>query len=330
MKLIINERGAYISRVGNRFRIKRGSEDAEIEEVSADRVSQIIFAVQGALSTEAIALAMETNTDIVFLDYRGIPYARAYPCKLGGTTLARKRQAEMASSADSINIVRSIVASKCRNQAGLLRVIARDHNLIVMKDAAHEISKLASNAASTKGADEATRKTLFGIEGAAAAKYFQSLTSILPFTGRNQDGTDDVNICLNYGYGILYNQVEKACLLAGLDPFLGFYHADRYGKPCLVLDLVEEFRPVIVDRAIVTLFTLKQVSDKCFEEDGSRRLSKDGRHLVLDSILSRLRAAITLYGRKTPYEAIILEQARVLCRHLLGYEDSYKAYVHRW
>lgn len=329
MRLVINDRGAYVSRVGNRFRIKT-RENEETTELSADKVSQILFAVQGALSTEAIALATDANIDIAFLDYRGIPYARVYPCKLGGTTLTRKKQAEATISDKSLSIARALVAGKCRNQAGLLRVLARDHNNDRMRKAAASISRIASQISKVAGDALAVRRSLLGMEGSAAAQYFQSLVGLLPFTGRNPDGEDDANICLNYGYGILYSQVEKACLIAGLDPFLGFYHADRYGKPCLVLDLVEEFRPVVVDRTVVSLFTLGRVSAGCFEHSGSRCLSKAGRRLVLEAVLERLRAEVNLHGRKTPYETIILEQARALGKYILEEENSYKAYVHRW
>ena len=74
--------------------------------------------------------------------------------------------------------------------------------------------------------------------------------------------------------GILYNEIKKSCILAGLDPYFGFFHTDRYNKPSIVLDLIEEFRPMIVDRAIVTLFAQKQVNKSFFEGE---KLTKRGR-----------------------------------------------------
>jgi len=169
-----------------------------------------------------------------------------------------------------------------------------------------------------------------GLEGAVASVYFQALTDVLPFEGRSPTARDHVNICLNYAYGILYSQVEKACLLAGLDPYLGFYHCDRYGKPSMVLDLVEEFRAVVADRAVVTLFGRNEISGRHFETEGAKWLNKEGRKKVLSEVLGRLTTKITFEKRKVPYEAVILDQARKVASFLLDDIPSYKPYIHRW
>ena len=110
-----------------------------------------------------------------------------------------------------------------------------------------------------------------------ASLYFSCLKQIIPFKERDPKSEDIFNICLNYGYGILYSEIERACILSGLDPYLGFLHVDRYGKPSMVLDLVEQFRPII-DRAIINLFVRKQISDKDLETIGEGiLLTKDGR-----------------------------------------------------
>ena len=95
---------------------------------------------------------------------------------------------------------------------------------------------------------------LFGIEGYIADKYFSALKKIYSFPGRKPQGRDKFNSVLNYGYGILYNEIERACLYVGLDPFLGLYHSERYGKPALVLDVIEEFRVPLVDSVLFPLF----------------------------------------------------------------------------
>jgi len=136
---------------------------------------------------------------------------------------------------------------------------------------------------------------------------------------------------LNYGYGMLYSEVEKACMLAGLDPYLGFLHTDRYGKPSLVLDMIENFRQPIVDRAIITLFAQKQVDEKDTEISGTDMLlTQQGRKKVSEAVLARLHTEIKHRGRKITFQSLILEQARNVVRLLLGETDEFEPFVHKW
>ncbi|MEM1983571.1 MAG: CRISPR-associated endonuclease Cas1, partial [Sulfolobales archaeon] len=102
------------------------------------------------------------------------------------------------------------------------------------------------------------RKEVMEIEAHGARLYWSSIAYILPkevgFSGREQDAHDQVNIALNYGYGILYTECWKALTLAGLDPYAGFLHTERSGKPVLVFDLVEMFRATAVDSVIISKF----------------------------------------------------------------------------
>jgi CRISPR-associated protein Cas1 len=100
---------------------------------------------------------------------------------------------------------------------------------------------------------------------------------------------DKFNSALNYGYGILYNEVERAFLYVGLDPYMGLYHTERYGKPSLVLDLVEEFRVPIIDSTIFPLFLNKQMEKaENFEriQPGVYRLSSEGKRKIVEAAVS--------------------------------------------
>lgn len=177
------------------------------------------------------------------------------------------------------------------------------------------------------------RQELLGIEGVTASNYFGCLTKILPFKGRDKDSQDHVNILLNYGYGILYNQTEKTCVLAGLDPYLGFMHTDRYNKPSMVLDMIEGFRPIIVDRAIVTLFAQKQVNGKMFQEhpeDKQLILTKEGREKIISAIMERLYTKVSFKGKQTSFDDIMLGQARRVANYLLDENKGFEAFVYRW
>jgi CRISPR-associated protein Cas1 len=149
-----------------------------------------------------------------------------------------------------------------------------------------------------------------GIEGFAAAEYFSALSSILPkkyaFNERSrQPAHDKFNAVLNYIYGITYSSVEKIVILSGLDPNAGLYHADSYGKPTLVFDLIELFRAK-VDRIAVKLFTKKHVKNSWFTslEDGPLGvfLDKQGRLAVINAyrqdVVDAVEKESWLYCRK--------------------------------
>ena len=110
------------------------------------------------------------------------------------------------------------------------------------------------------------RGRIIGLEGSASKVYFDILALCIPeryrFNGRSrQPAKDPFNAFLNYAYGVLYSLVEKSCIIAGLDPYIGFLHTDNYSKPSLVFDIIENFR-IYADRVVFRLFSKKMVNDK--------------------------------------------------------------------
>ena len=149
------------------------------------------------------------------------------------------------------------------------------------------------------------------------------------FEGRSrQPARDPFNAMLNYAYGVLYGLVERACVLAGLDPCLGFLHTDDYGKASLVFDLIEPFR-ALGDRAVVLLFTGRRVEKGWFEEvPGGVALSKDGRAALLSSFNERLDKAVRYPVRGRPGKSrnikrrdVIQHEAHALANRLLGKDE---------
>jgi CRISPR-associated protein Cas1 len=137
--------------------------------------------------------------------------------------------------------------------------------------------------------------------------------------------SDLVNQCLNYGYGILYAQVERAVLLAGLDPYAGFLHEDRPGKQSLILDVVEEFRAYAVDRCVFAL--LNQRVPLRQSEDG--RLNDATRKLLAERVNERLEAPEPYEGHRRRLRTIIQSQSRRVATYVRG-EAVYKAWAGRW
>ncbi len=173
---------------------------------------------------------------------------------------------------------------------------------------------------------EKSKGQLLGIEGYIADKYFSGLRTLFYFPGRQPQGRDKFNSALNYGYGILYNEVERACLYVGLDPYMGLYHSERYGKPALVLDLVEEFRVPVVDVTIFPLFIEKKLSKQnCFESmgKGQYQLSPEGKSIVVKAVMENLNKMVTWHGKSYTLKAVIENQIRALARYFTGQEEKY-------
>jgi CRISPR-associated protein Cas1 len=158
-----------------------------------------------------------------------------------------------------------------------------------------------------------------GLEGTAGRLYFDCLSKLMPegfhFDGRSrQPAKDAFNATLNYAYGVLYSHTERAAILAGLDPGIGFLHADTYGKPSLVFDLIEPVR-VLADRTVVLLFTGRRAQTTFFEAiPGGVGLSKDGRAALISLLNERLKKAVRYPVRGRPGRFRNLKQRDVI-RH---------------
>jgi CRISPR-associated protein Cas1 len=178
---------------------------------------------------------------------------------------------------------------------------------------------------------------LQGLEGAATACYFGSFGHILRqpelFNGRTRrPPRDPVNALLSYGYTILLNQVASAVCTVGLDPYVGYLHSAQYGKPALPLDLMEEFRPLIVDSVVLSVFNNNILTERDFvEEFGAWRLTDGGRRTFLTKLEARFDETIThpTFGYQATYRRCLELQARLLAKTLTGEIEAYPAFVSR-
>ena len=175
------------------------------------------------------------------------------------------------------------------------------------------------------------RELVLSIEGRAAHYYWQALEQVFPaeyaWPGRvGRDAQDAINAALNYGYGILYSQVERAIILAGLDPYAGYIHADRPGKPSLVYDLIEPFRAPVVDRTVVAMANRHMA----LHLDEGQRLDEESRRGLADQVLGRLERPEAYEGKRVPLRIIVQEEARRLTTYLRQERGMYDAFMVRW
>ena len=231
----------------------------------------------------------------------------------------------------SVAIARDLVIAKLRNS----RVMLRRNHPDPPEHALKEIMRLSRNA---RKADSLS--TLLGIEGAAASVYFSNFGDMLrsdrtsfDFKTRNRrPPRDPVNAVLSFLYSMLIKQMLVSTMSVGFDPYLGFYHQPKYGKPALALDLAEEFRPIVADSAALTLFNNSELDDTDFiRRSGAVALTQSGRKAVIRAFERRLDTLIThpLFGYSISYRRIMEVQARLLGRHILGELPKYPAFTTR-
>jgi CRISPR-associated protein Cas1 len=301
MQLVINSYGSYLKKQQNCFLVK--NED-KVFEVSANKVESILITTSATITTDAIKFAVENNIDIVFLDHFGDPYGRVWHSKLGSTVLIRRKQLEIADKKKGFELAKGWIEIKISNQIEFLKDLKKNR-----PEKREEMDEYIANMEAMKkklleldGILDEARGTIMGIEGMSSRHYFNSLSYIMPekwkFEGRSRNpAADEFNCLLNYGYGVLYSMVEKACILSGLDPYVGFMHTDNYNKKSLVFDLIEMYR-IHVDRTVVNLFSKRKVKEEYFDSiPNGLSLNKEGKALLIQSLNEVLDQSIGYHGR---------------------------------
>lgn len=302
MQLVINTYGAYLKKNGECFVVK--NED-KVFELSPRKVESIMITTSAYLSTDAVKLAMDNNIDIVFLDNHGSPYGRVWHSKLGSTTLIRRRQLEISESEQGLELAKEWVAVKVSNQAEFLNRLSRprEDKAEKLKVSYNSLKEISRKLAALSGTLDERRGTIMGLEGTAGRIYFELLSYVMPerfrFDGRSRNpAKDEFNAMLNYGYGVLYSLVEKGCILAGLDPYIGFIHTDNYNKKSLVFDLIELFR-IHAEEPIVFLFSGRKVKVEYFDKlpNNGMTLNKEGKAFLIEALNKHFDESIRYRGR---------------------------------
>ena len=267
----------------------------------------------------------------------GRPFARTYSCEQENSATVQRYQARAYDDGKGIFLISSMIGAKIKNQGYLLKKLAKKRNNERLLGQAERIISHAEKIkeqAGEWGYIEEARGSLFGIEGEASRVYFQSLSNILPKavysgTRTKQPPVDLFNAMLSYGYGILYTEVEKACILSGLNPYMGFLHTDLPGKPSFALDLIEEFRQPVVDRAVLNLVTKKVATENDLKPvEGGFYLNQSGRRKTQEAVSERLAKIINYRDLRHSFSSLILLQARAVAQFLTGENSGYAPFVY--
>jgi CRISP-associated protein Cas1 len=301
MELYLNTYGTYLHKRGDLFEIKVGDQK---KAVSAQRISSIIISNAAQITTDAIQLALEHNIDILFLDKYGDPYGRIWFPRIGSSTYIRRKLLEVYMQDSGLEFVKKWVAKKLGNQYEFLtELVAKRPNVnTALKDDIEKIVILQKQLMEIKGYLNENMGRILGLEGNSARIYFSVMSLLLPekyrFHSRSSRPAKDVfNACLNYGYGILYGKVERALVIAGLDPYIGLLHTDNYNKKSLVYDFIEPYR-ILIEKPVFYLFSRRQIDDDHFDEiNNGVTLNDEGKKVLVPKLIEHFDK-MERYGNK--------------------------------
>lgn len=310
--LYVTQPDAVLSKSYEAFKVALKQSDGswKKESVAAQTVEQVVLMGNPQITGDALIYALELGMPVHYLSSFGKYLGSALP---GYSRNGQLRLAQYEVHCDQVRrleLVKAIVTTKIHNQHNVLyRYGQKDSPLKQRKQLVKE---------------QSTLDKVRGIEGLAAREYFACWSAILgntwTFTGRNRrPPTDPVNSLLSFAYGLLRVQVTAAVHLAGLDPYIGYLHETTRGQPAMVLDLMEEFRPLIADSLVFSVFSHKELKPKDFNESlGAFRLSDTGRKTFLEAFERKMKSELThpVFGYLCTYRRAVELQARLLSRHL--------------
>ncbi len=302
MQIVINSYGSCIRKRGECFEF---SVDKVKKEVSARKIQSLLITTAVLISTDAIQLAYENNIDVIFLDQYGSPFSRIWHSRFGSTNYIRRKQLVYSDGPEGLELAKSWIGEKLTHQMEFLEKLkrTREKKRERIEEYAEKLSVYRNQLEGVQGERiEEVRDRIFSTEAHAGKVYFDALNFIMPdqykFSGRSRrPARDPFNAFLNYGYGVLYSRVERACILAGLDPFIGFLHTDNYGKRSFVFDVIEMFR-IYIDQVVVSLFSRRMVKQSMYRSiRNGITLDKEGKQLLLEELNKAMEEKMRYRGR---------------------------------
>jgi CRISPR-associated protein Cas1 len=326
--LYVTEQGARIEKEYRRFLVTKG--DEVLLAVPAVRVSHVVLVGNVGVTTPALLALLREGVGLSLVSRTGELRGQLMPPS-GKNIPLRHRQYERARDpAFCLALSRAIVGGKLRNYRTLARRMARGRPEID----AGQLARISDCIRRLPEAEDLA--TVRGLEGEASRAYFallrQALKPGMGFEKRTRrPPKDPANALLSLGYTLLTHNLVTACEVVGLDPYDGFFHADKYGRPALALDLVEEFRGVIVDSIVMNVVNRGMLKAEDFEPGpaGGTYLKPKAMKEFFRQYSARLNTEVThpQAGRRLTYQKCFEVQARRLRQMIEGERETYEPFL---
>lgn len=311
------------------------------------KIERVVVQGNSTITSPALAALMEQRAAVTFLNLYGRFQGHLAPAFSKNGQLRLAQAAAHGDPRRQHAFAQAFVSGKLANMRTMLLRANRKRQESSLAQAAAAIAEAMKEVEALPADPEMPDPTrpqadsaygrLQGWEGSATAHYFNSFSYLLNdpdlFQGRTRrPPRDPANALLSYGYTILLNQVASAICAVGLDPYVGYLHSSQYGKPALALDLMEEFRPLIVDSVVLSVFNNGMLSrDDFVETFGSYRLTDKGRRTFLTKLEARFDEKIThpTFEYRATYRRCLELQARLLAKALVGEIAGYPPFTVR-
>jgi CRISPR-associated protein Cas1 len=304
-----------------------------LAEARLVEVSHLVLFGAIQVSTQVVQELCRREIPISYLSSGGWFYGITTSLMHKNVELRQRQYAAAASPSFCVRLATRLVQAKIANCRTILR---RNHNA-APETVLQDLKRDQVHAAQAQSLEE-----LLGIEGTAARRYFAEFRGMLKtdgaaadfdFDGRNRrPPKDPVNALLSLAYAMLAREWTVTLHAVGLDPYLGFYHQPRYGRPALALDVMEEFRPLIADSVVLIAINNGEVRSEDFiRRMGTVALTSEGRRRFIETYERRMGQEIThpVFGYQVSYRRILEVQARLLGRYLCGEIPEYPSFTTR-
>lgn len=334
--LYVTSEQSYLSLDGENIVV---SEDGkEIGRVPLHNLEGVVSFGYRGTSPALMGACSERNISLCYLSPQGKFLARVTG-KTKGNVILREQQYQSSMNVEkSLEIAKNCIWGKVYNSRWVLERALRDHSMQIdvelVKAASLKLKKTLELICESDNKGQ-----LRGYEGEAAAVYFGVFSQLIlqqkkdfTFTGRNRrPPLDNVNAMLSFVYTLLTNTIASALETVGLDPYVGYLHTERPGRASLALDLIEELRPVLADRFVISLINKKIVSGKSFkkQENGAVLMTDDIRKIILTEWQNKKKEVLThpFLKEKVEWGMVPYVQAMLLARYLRGDLDGYPPFL---
>jgi CRISPR-associated protein Cas1 len=319
--MYVFEPDAYISKDGGVLKVSRPGAKGKKREVLLERplahVSEVVILGRATVTASAVQAVTEQGSSIHYLTRTGTYVAQVAPVENKNVPMRVKQYQAYLDDTWKHQLARRFVEGKVHNAA----VFAKRGGADI-----HELQALLTDIARCDNTE-----SLRGLEGNAAKTYFALTrerfpTDFRPESRNKRPPRDPANSVLSLAYTFLSKECGAAVRIAGLDPYIGYLHEVKYGRPALALDLMEEFRSILADSVVLGLFNRNMLTANMFDESqGFPKLTEDGFKQFLRAWEERLTQSVKhpQLKQKLDYRQIMVAQARILGKHLMGELDEY-------
>lgn len=334
--LYVTSEDSYLSLDGENVVVL--DKEREIGRIPLHNLEGIVSFGYRGTSPALMGACAERNVSLCYVSPSGKFLARVTGGIKGNVILRKKQYQVSVDDTESLEIAKNCIIGKIYNARWVLERATRDHGMQIDIEKVKRASMMLKEAAIIIQNSE-SKDQLRGYEGEAASLYFSVFDELILqqktdfiFSGRNKrPPTDNVNAMLSFAYTLLTNNIASALEAVGLDPYVGVMHTERPGRVSLALDLIEELRPVLADRFVLSLINKKVVNAKDFlkKENGAVLMKDDARKRFLSEWQNRKKEMLThpYLKEKIEWGVVPHVQAMLLSRYLRGDLDAYPPFL---